>query len=242
MLRKSHEVLDGFLKEFTRRGFYRPEDVNKDRPYVAIETFNGNVDFLVKYFNRSGESSAEDLQEEYPCIVIQDFTPVPNAKYRWGRDWIDGFYDKISGKTEQLFLPVPLLFRFQVTAITRKFSEKSGIIDWFYQHLMPSGVDFFEFNKVASEHGFVADIVPYKVTTNETELTDGRFFINYDFELETFIHFKAKSYTFVSNEVGFSGENFKDALEKISLSLETMSYDSLIKKLETILIIEKNEQ
>lgn len=231
---KTFQVLDQFVKEFTKESTSKPISGEGARlfPFIPIEDPTGNsVDFLVRYYKRSGESAVEDVREFYPCIIIQDFAPKINSAIQWGKDYVEGVYDEVKKQREYVYLPIPMMFQFQVACVTKRKKESKGAEDWFLGKFQYGTAKFFEFNKIVSPEGFVADIVPYSVDSTEVEREDGRFETIYDFTLETFIHARAKSYIFVNEQEGFSGGNFSDTLEKLTVALSMGN----IKDLETVL-------
>lgn len=233
-LTKTYQVLEQFLKEFKKDSTDKPIPGEGSRvfPFIPIETMGGvTVDFLLRYYNRSGESSVEDVREFYPCIIIQDFAPEIDKSFQWGKTFVEGVYDEVNKKREYVSLPIAMNFRFQVSSVTKRKKESFGSTDWFLERFVSGGQDFFEFNKIQSEEGFVADIVPYSVNSTDIERGDGRFETVYDFTLKTFIHAKVKSYIFVPEQEGFSGGVFYDTLEKLKLSLSMGN----LKDLETVL-------
>lgn len=232
-LTKTHQVLEQFSNEFLKLAINKPIASEGGRifPFIGIETFGGkSTDFMVRYYKRSGESSVEDVAEYYPCIVIQDFMPEIDKSFKWGRNWVEGVYDEFQKKREIVFLPIPMEFKFQVSAVTKRKQEQMAVSDWFLSRFISGSQDFFTFNKFESEEGFVGDVVPYTISSNEVDRGDGRFEIAYDFILKTFIHTKVKNFIFVENQ-GFVGGDFQDTLEKISVSLSMGN----LKDLETVL-------
>lgn len=235
---KTHQPLEQFIKQFTDGTTPKTITGEGDRtfPMLPVTLFTGEVtDFLVRYYNRSGESSIEDVREYYPCIVIQDFIPEIDRTKLWDKDWLEGYYDEVSQTRDYITLPIPMIFKFQVSAVTKRQKEKAGVNDWFLEKFMCNDPKFFEFNKLQTDDGFVADITPYRVNTTEIPRMDGRFEYVYDFILETYIHAKSKSYIFVTDEdenpTGVSGGDFRDTLEKIKASLSMGN----LKDLETVL-------
>lgn len=186
---------------------------------------------MVRYYKRSGESSVEDLKEYYPCIVIQDFKPKVNKEIVFGKDWMEGVIDTIKKQVEIVYLPVPMIFRYQVSSITGRRKDDEVIYDWFLSKFSFNVPASFEFNKFTTQdYGYVADFVPYKCSFSEIPREDGRFESVYDFELKLFLHAKSKKATFVQG-VGFSGGNFGDYLDKIDLVL----YSNAISNVENLL-------
>lgn len=231
---KTHQPFEQFVLQFTKDTEQKPISGEGSRlfPMLPLELFTGETaDFMVRYYKRSGESSAEDVREYYPCIILQDFAPEIDSSMVWDKDWIEGFYDEVRQKRDKVYLPIPMTYKFQVSAVTKRKKESSGVNDWFLANFISNAPNFFEMNRFESSEGVVADIVPYSITATELERDDGRFETVYDFMLKTFIHAKAKSYIFVSDEVGYSGGNFEDTLEKLTVALEMGN----LKNLETVL-------
>ena len=231
---KTHQVFEQFLQKFISGTTPKTISGEGDRefPMLPVELFTGETtDFMVRYYKRSGESSVEDVREYYPCIVIQDFVPEIDKTKVWDKNWLEGIYDSANQTREYIVLPIPMVFKYQVSAITKRHKEAGSINDWFLENFISGMPNFFEFNKMQTDSGFVADIVPYRIDTVEIDRGDGRFEYVYDFTLQTYIHAKSKSYIFVSEQDGFSGGNFMETLEKLKVSLNIGN----LKDLETVL-------
>lgn len=235
MFTKTHQPVEQFINQFTKGTTVKTIPGEGDRlfPMLQIPLFTGEVsEFMVRYYKRSGESSVEDAREYYPCIVIQDFAPEIDATLLWGKEFVEGIFDEARGMREYVYLPVPMNYRFQVSAVTRRQKEASGINDWFLQRFISGTSSFFEFNKMQTDEGFVADVTPYTVKVSENPREDGRFEYVYDFTLKTYIHAKSKSYIFVSEQDGYCGGNFMDAVEKITTRLSIGNLANLNKVLQ----------
>lgn len=222
---KTHEVPKGFfdlfLLETTKKVI---QGDNREHPMLPIDLYTGEqTDFMVRYYKRSGESSVEDVMEYYPCIVIQDFQPELNKTMLWGKDYVEGIVDVVSGKREIIYLPIPVTYRFQVSIVTRRLKEVQSANDWFLNKFSFNRPDCFEFNGIETDEGLVADIVPYTAQFGEVPRQDGRFEYVFDFTLDTVLHAKSKPYT--TNEDGsFAGGNFGDMVEKLTLVLNLKDY------------------
>ena len=140
-------------------------------------------------------------------------------------------FDVINGTVDKVILPVPLMYRFQVSAVTRRLKEIQSIGNWFLREFNMQGAGFFEFNKVQTPNGFVADITPYRVDSAEVPREDGRFEYTYTFEIDTYVHVHHKKITWDS-ETGYSGGNFQDAVMGLNIALNTQDYRKLAKVLE----------
>lgn len=232
---KTHEVSNAFFKFFLDQTAKKQiEGDNREHPMLAVPLYTGEtVDFMLRYYKRSGESSIEDVMEYYPCIVIQDFQPEIDKTKLYGRGYIEGMYDAINKTREYISLPIPLTYKFQVSVVTRRRKEVQGANDLFFQMFDFQVPDCFEFNRIETEEGFVADIVPYRASWGEVPREDRRFENAYDFTLDTHVHAKFKDYTYDEN-LGFIGGNFRDALERINLTLHTKSFDSIGSELRII--------
>lgn len=219
---KTHEVSKGFMEFFLDKSLSAKieGDSLHEHPMIPVKVHTGEtIDFMLRYFKRGGESSGEDTMAYFPCIVIQDFQPEINKALIYGKDYVEGVIDTLKGTREMIILPVPMKYRFQVSAITRRYKEAQGVQDWFLQNFDFQRPDCMEFNRIDTEDGMVADIVPYRAVFGEVPRDDGRFEYVFDFTLDTYIHAKAKSYTFVP-EKGFEGGNFEELVEKIKFTLK----------------------
>ena len=156
--------------------------------------------------------------EYYPCIVIQDFQPELDKRLLYGKDYVDGYLDKVSGTRELITLPLPMMYRFQVSVVTRRLKEIQSANDWFMQNFSFQRPDCFEFNTIETEEGKIGDIVPYSANFGQVPREDKRFEYSYDFVLNTFIHARAKNYSIVDGSI--EGGNFEDILEGIKFSLK----------------------
>jgi len=232
---KTHEVGEAFFNLFLDKATQKKVagDSLNYHPMLPVTLYSGvDKDFMVRYYNRSGESSIEDTLEYYPCIVIQDFQPELDRSIVFGKDYIEGIVDELSGKTELITLPIPMSYRFQVSSVTRRLSEVQGAQDWFLNTFNFQRSDCFEFNKLETDEGYVADIVPYSVSFANVPREDGRFEYSYDFKLSTFIHAKSKQYTF-SEEGGYTGGNFEDMVESIKFALNMKNISTFEQILQT---------
>lgn len=231
---KTYEVSKSFFDEFLKEAIKKTiQGDNREHPMVAIPLFTGETeDFMVRYYNRSGESSVEDVMEYYPSIVIQDFQPELDKSKLWGKDYIEGVIDEVSGTRELITLPVPLMYRFQVSVVTRRLKEVQSANDWFFDKFSFHRPDCFEFNKIETEEGIVADIVPYMVEFNQVPREDRRFEYAYYFTLNAFVHAKAKKYDFVipdggnDDEGSFVGGTFEDMVQKIKFVLKMQDFNT----------------
>lgn len=231
---KTHEVSEGFFKEFLKETTKKTiQGDNREHPMVSISLLTGEIkDFMVRYYNRSGESSMEDVMEYYPSIIIQDFQPELDKSRLWGKDYIEGIIDEISGTRELITLPIPLIYQFQVSVVTRRLKEIQGANDWFFNKFSFQRPDCFQFNELETEEGIAADIVPYTVEFNQVPREDRRFEYSYTFRLTAFVHAKAKEYDFVipvggtEDDGTFVGGTFKDMIQKIKSTLEVQDYST----------------
>lgn len=231
---KSHEVFEQFFNVFAKDTINKklPGDSITELPFIPIKIFTGETtDFLLKYYKRSGESSIEDIGEYYPCIVIQDFQPEINKQELWGKNYVEGVIDSLRGMRERIILPLPMIYKFQVSVVTRRHKEIHGANDWFYENFDLGEPGFFTFNKMDTEDGFVGDIVPYWTMQNDVPREDNRFECAYDFTLKTYLHAKSKSYKFVQPTTGtnptpggFQGGNFEEMIEKIKIILQMQRF------------------
>lgn len=230
MITNLHQPLEQFFKQFDKHAIYR--ELNNDGstyPFIPLTNYSGDEFLaLLRYYSRSGESSVEDLHEYYPCIIIQDFQPTLDSSRISGVDWIDGFYDPINNKTIKEYLPIPFKFKFQVSCVTRRKNHDMAMQDWFLKNFIGATNNFFIFNEVkVGDSDFIGDVVQYKISQNELTRDDGRFELVYDFEFSTFIYSRAKSYIFVSDDEGYAGENFSDAMRMVKVNLLGRQYDSV---------------
>ena len=217
---KTHEVPEAFFGIFLKEAVEKNiQGDNRKHPMLSLPLHTGgNEDFMVRYYNRSGESSIEDVMEYYPCIVIQDFQPELDKRLLYGKDYVDGYLDKVSGTRELITLPLPMMYRFQVSVVTRRLKEIQSANDWFMQNFSFQRPDCFEFNTIETEEGKIGDIVPYSANFGQVPREDKRFEYSYDFVLNTFIHARAKNYSIVDGSI--EGGNFEDILEGIKFSLK----------------------
>jgi len=222
---KTHQVPKEFFNFFLSKATKKPiSGDNRQHPMLPIELHTGGTeDFMVRYYKKGGESSAEDVREFYPCFVIQDFQPEIDKRRLWGRDYIDGIYDDVNKTTEKIILPIPFMYKFQVSVVAKRKREIDSANDWFMQNFSLHRPDCFTFNSFDTDEGKVGDIVPYRIEFTEIPREDRRFEYAYDFTLDTTIHARAKTYTASEEDGefnGFVGGNFEDALEKIKLTLK----------------------
>jgi hypothetical protein len=222
-LKSIREVYAGFFGEFTKGSTseYLPSGSMKQHPLQLLDSGNKA---LIRYFQRSGEKGLEEVAGYYPCVVIQDFAPTIDTSLVFSREYIDGYFEPITGQAEKVYLPVPMEFTFQVSAVADTFGDKIALYDWMMNRFNFTRNKSFEFNKVETPDGlFNADIVGYKVSVSNTDREDGRFEYTYNFTLNAFIHYRSKATvldtdidtgdTFVNNE------NYADAVAQIKISL-----------------------
>lgn len=216
---KTYEVINEFFQVFLKHTTEKqiPGD-NRLHPMLPIPIFGEDRDFLVRYYKRSGDGGVEDIYNFYPCIVIQDFTPEIIKSRVFGMHTVDGFYDQISKKVEVITLPIPMLFRFQVSSFALSHKEILGCNDWFNLNFNFSAPDCLLMNQLQTAEGVIGDVVPYKISMSEGDVDDGRFSTNYTFDLETYVHAKFKDY-YVDPNSGVVGGNFEDTIQKLTLNL-----------------------
>ena len=167
--------------------------------------------------------------EYYPCLIIQDFTPEIDKMRIYGKDFVEGFIDAVSGKREYITLPVPMIARFQVSAVSRRQREKTAAMDWFLQNFEFQRPDFLLLNKIETEEGPVGDVVGYTSMFSDVPREDGRYETAYDFTLRTVIHAKSKTYSVNPENGAVTGGNFRDMTEKIKISLELKDFTTFEK-------------
>mgnify|MGYP003617552971 CR=1 FL=1 len=223
---KTHEVPEAFFNIFLKEAVEKLiQGDNRKHPMVSVPLHTGgSEDFMVRYYNRSGESSIEDVMEYYPCIVIQDFQPELDKRLLYGKDYVEGYLDKVSGTRELITLPIPLMYRFQVSVVTRRLKEIQSANDWFFNKFSFQRPDCFEFNIIETEEGKVGDVVPYNANFGQVPREDNRFEYSYDFVLNTFVHAKYKNYS-VTEDGSTTGGNFEDVLERLVLTLTVQDYE-----------------
>lgn len=148
-------------------------------------------DFNVRYYKRSGQSSTEDQMEIYPCIVIQNFTPmIDKAKVR-GKNFVLGYVNTETKTRELITLPIPFIYRYQVSVISKLAEEHDSAMQWFATKFSLEEPGFFTFNEICiPDQGSVGDIVRYTCEVNEVPRDDNRFEFAFDFTLYAFVHSK----------------------------------------------------
>jgi len=231
---KTYEVsksfFELFLKDSTKKAI--SGDSLNLHPMLPISlTTGGEKDFMVRYFNRSGENSVEDTLEYYPCVVIQDFHPEIDKTQLYGIDYVEGAIDILTGTRERISLPIPMMFKFQVSVVTRRLKDLQSSTDWFLQKFDFQRPGFFQFNPIDTEEGSVGDVVQYNCSFSEVPREDGRFEVAYTFTLKPYIHAKAISYSYDANGV-VTGGNFEDMVEKIKISLKLKDFSTFEKILQ----------
>ena len=216
---------DLFLKNTTDKEI--PKD-NRLHPMLPVELQNETIqDFLVRYYKRSGKDATEDLVEHYPCIVIQDFQPELNKMHLWGRDFLEGAIDIASGTREKIYFPIPLTYRYQVSVITERFNHVQSCMDWFLREYNFYRPDIFTFNKIETEEGFAGDVVKYMATFGEVPREDRYFEYVFNFDMDIYLHARAKKYT-VDSEGAIVGGRFEDMITSIKLSLKRKDISTLM--------------
>lgn len=231
---KTYEVsksfFDLFLKNSTKKSVIG--DSLNQHPMLPIGlTTGGYKDFMVRYYNRSGENPTEDTLEYYPCIVIQDFQPEIDKTQLYGIDYVEGAIDELTGTRERIALPIPMMFKFQVSVVTRRLKDLQSSTDWFLQNFDFQRPGFFQFNSIDTEEGSVGDVVRYNCDFSEVPREDGRFEVAYTFTLKPYIHAKSKTYNIDPNG-NITGGNFGDMVEKIKLSLKLKDFSTFEKILQ----------
>ena len=195
---KPYEVTKEFVNIFLEGTIQSPMDGDSERqsfPFLVLDDgYTGrDIKALVRYYKRSGESAVEDFQEYYPCIVIQNFMPEIDKSRVWGKGTVEGAINEIEGTTELISLPIPLKYRYQVSAVTKRQSDIEAIFAWFLERFTYEvGGDCLELNKIVSpEHGIIADIVPYTFNFHEVErMNDKRFEYVFTFTLMPWVHLR----------------------------------------------------
>ena len=235
---KTHEVTAAFFDFFLTKAVKKTVSWdNRQHSMIPIQIHTGEMqDFLVRYYNRSGENSVEEMKETFPCVVIQDFQPEVDKTKVYGKGWLEGAIDEVSGTRELITLPIPMTFKFLVSGVTNRRKHMESLSDWFMEHLTLHVPGCFVFNKLETDEGFVGDIVPYTCEQSTVPRDDNRFEYQYSFDLDTFVHARAKDYTFgipVGETEGvFMGGTFEDMVETIRISLSIKDYRSINKVLQ----------
>ena len=233
---KTHQVLEEFFKVFFKEATEKPlEGDNRTHPFIPIELHSnqGVKDFMLRYYKRSGDSGVESVADYYPCVVIQDFQPEIDKTKLFGLPYVEGVLDELRGKREIIYFPIPLMYKFQVSGVTRRLRDVHSLNDWFMSNFDMEGAGFLLMNSIPTEEGDVGDVVRYDIEFNEVPREDGRFEYVYDFTLHTYLHAKAKESTFVipsgsAIEAGsFEGGNFGDVIEKIKMNLQQLDYNEV---------------
>lgn len=227
---KTHEVIweffNVFLKNTTEKNI--PKD-SRLHPMLTIPIFGSPIDFMVRYYKRSGDGGMEDVYNYYPCIVMQDFSPEIDSTKLWGKDFIEGYYDKVAKKREVVTLPIPMKFKFQVSSFTLSHKELLAVNDWFNVNFNFNRPDYFLFNSFMTYDGLAGDVVPYKVSVSDGDVDENRFSTNYSFELSTYLHAKFKDYSIEGGSV--VGGSFEDTLENIIINLSVQDLKGVEKEL-----------
>ena len=231
---KTYEVSKSFFDIFLSGSVKK--SVNGDslqqHPMLPIElTTGGERDFMVRYYNRSGETSTEDTLEYYPCVVIQDFQPEIDKTQLYGIDFIEGFVDEMTGTREMIKLPIPMVFRFQVSVVTRRLKDLQSSTDWFLRKFDFQRPSWFTFNKIQTDEGEIGDVVNYTISFTEVPREDGRFEVAYTFTLKPYIHAKSSVYS-IDAQGNITGGNFQDMVEKIKISLKLKDFSTFEKILQ----------
>lgn len=221
---KTHEVPKEFFNLFLIKAIKKKiaGDSLNEHPMLQVPLHTGETsDVMFRYYKRSGESSVEDTMSYFPSISVQDFQPEINRQLLWGKDYVEGMIDEVNSRRELIYLPIPMIYRFQLSAVTKRLKEVQGVQDWFMQNFHFQRPDCFEFNCIETDEGKVFDAVDYMAYFGEIPREDGKFEYGYDFTLKVFVHAKSKMYKFASTSGGeIIGGNFVDTVEKIKFALK----------------------
>ena len=234
------DVFNGLFLEFIKGAEYEhlPQGSRSKHPFQTLGT---GTKTLVRYFLRGGDKGLEEVAGYYPVIVIQDFAPTVDRENVFSEEFISGYFDPTTGMVEKVYLPVPMEFKYQISAVSNNFSDKLAMYDWMAQRFDFTNNRSLEFNRVDTPMGMNADIVQYSVVNSEVPRDDGRFEYVFDFTLKAFIHFKAKGVEFEENGDGeltvSTPENFAEAVEQIKVSLYNKDFTTFEKVLTNEFII-----
>lgn len=163
-------------------------------PFLKLATqYAEDFYTLLRYAKRSGGEALEEHGVYYPCITINSEAPqVSKKRMLFVKDWFLGGFDIINATVDQIFMPIPLDFRYQVSVACYKKSERDAIEEWFLRkfnyHRIGNGMLL---NVTETEEGDLGVAVPFSVATQEVGREDGVFEKIFDFTLETFVHLKA---------------------------------------------------
>lgn len=156
--------------------------------YRTKVNVNGSLkDIPCRYARKSSyDYSEEQSNQVYPCIVIQDYTP--ELKEEWYVD-VRPYFGGLSSDCLKGFLynrPVWMSFRYDVSIVSKSFTEFLAMQDHFLQNFVCK-VGFL-FNKRLTGENAVGDVVPYKVRETDIPRTDGVHEKNYEFTLSAWIY------------------------------------------------------
>jgi|LSQX01.1.fsa_nt_gb hypothetical protein len=177
MFRKTSQVNEQFFKKLYSVQITLSESVTK------------NV--LVRYAKKSSEDYSEESDQQiYPCIAIQDYTPT--LKPEW---WIDltkyPYIDKDTLTEENytglLFSrPVWMLFNFDVSVVSKSYSEYTALKDYMLANYVSRYVMLFD-----NPDLFIGETdkirVPYTINISDVPRNDGVFETNYEFSLSVWM-------------------------------------------------------
>ena len=211
------DVPKAFISHFLEMSEYKSQQLQPvEQPYIRVTTYKeSDLYVLIRYYKKGDRFSSEESLIEYPSITIQNFAPVINDKIKYPVEYLEeGFYTNTSGVKvgTKVFLPIPFLYRFQLTGVTKLHFEQEAIQNWFYKNFsigfMGAG---FLFRSEETDYGKIGIPITYKASMEQSDRPDRKFQVDVTFNLTAFVHVKV--------------EVTEESLESIELALGQMTPD-----------------
>lgn len=151
------------------------------------------LEVAVRFYNRGGGSDAQDQPLKYPVVSIQDFPPELDKMRRvrvpttYGGDFQQNDKGDLVGR--EVPFALPLNFRYQVSAATKKNSDMWKIQEWFMQHFNPAEPQMsLLLDQTPTQYGPLGEPVPYTLKVRPVPREDKIFEQAYDFELKAWVN------------------------------------------------------
>lgn len=219
LLNRVEDTKMEFIKHFLDMSFYKKVSTHPtEQPYLQMPDYKGGlVEMLLRYYKKGDAFAVEDGAIEYPSVTIHDFTPTINEKLKYPIEYVESMaWETLEGSKvgAKVYLPIPMIYMFQVSAITKVHKHIEAAQNWFYDKFSIgfNGAGFL-FKKVETPYGDLGIPVPYKAEMVESERPDRKFELDVTFTLYPFVHIKK--------------EITEETVESIELILNQMTLDGV---------------